>query len=203
MARTLLFRMVVRKFSEITKGKPIFSWYNIFYNYEYFPFQPAFWSLFNHRQRSQSNQEQWSLCCSSPCFLVLPCTHYVPLQCFSTYFCKLKGIGVLRPIFPDYVISCDYGLVYQGKYFSFYVAVFSRGLKERSNASFIKLGCTSCLCSMNDNIFNFALSPLCILCINALILSVKKLSCIRCLSSYMIIVLIFCGLPLDKKKVSH
>ena len=31
------------------------------------------------------------------------------LQCFSTYFGKLKEIGVLRPMFPDYVISCDYG----------------------------------------------------------------------------------------------
>ena len=50
-----------------------------------------------------------SLCCSSPCFPVLLCTHYGPLQCFSAYFRKLKEIGVLRPIFPDYVISCDYG----------------------------------------------------------------------------------------------
>ena len=79
-----------------------------FYNYEYFFFQSAFWSLFNHCQRSQSNQEQCSMCCSSPCFLVLLCTHYGPLQCFSTYFRKLKEIGVLRPIFPDYIISCDY-----------------------------------------------------------------------------------------------
>ena len=30
------------------------------------------------------------------------------LQYFSAYFPKLKEIGVLRPIFPDYVISCDY-----------------------------------------------------------------------------------------------
>ena len=72
-------------------------------------FQSAFWSLFN-RQRSKSNQQQCSLYCSSPCFLVLLCTYYGPLQCFSTYFRKLKEIGVLRPIFPDYVISCDYGL---------------------------------------------------------------------------------------------
>ena len=36
------------------------------------------------------------------------CTYYGPLQCFSTYFRKLKEIGVLRHIFPDYVISCDY-----------------------------------------------------------------------------------------------
>ena len=32
MARTLFFRMVLRKFSEITNNKPIFSQYNIFYN---------------------------------------------------------------------------------------------------------------------------------------------------------------------------
>ena len=100
--------MVLRKFSEITNNKPIFSQYSIFYNYECFFFESAFWSLFNHRQRSYSNQEQCSLCCNSPRFLVLLCTHYGPLQCFSTYFRKLKEIGVLRPIFPDYVIFCDY-----------------------------------------------------------------------------------------------
>ena len=55
------------------------------------------------------NQEQCSLCRSLPCFLVLLCSHCGPLQYFSTYFRKLKEIGVLRPIFPDYVISCDYG----------------------------------------------------------------------------------------------
>ena len=108
MARTLFFRTVLRKSLEIT-NKPIFCQYNIFYNYGYFLFHSAFWSLFNHRQRSQSNQKQCSLCCSSPCFLVLLCTHYEQLQCFSTYFCKLTEIGVLWPIFPDYVISCDYG----------------------------------------------------------------------------------------------
>ena len=108
MARTLFFRMVLRKFSEITNNKPIFSQYNIFYNYEYLFFQSAFWSLFNHHRRSQSNQKQCSLYCCPPCFRVLLCTHYRPLQCFSTYFCKLKEIGFLRPIFPDYVISCDY-----------------------------------------------------------------------------------------------
>ena len=91
MARTLFFGMVLRKFSEVTNNKPIFSQYNIFYNYKYFFFQSAFWSLFNHRQRSQSNQEQCSL--FSPCFVVLLCTHYGPLQCFSTYFCKLKKVG--------------------------------------------------------------------------------------------------------------
>ena len=113
MARTLFFRMVFRKFSEITKNKPIFSQYNIFYNYEYFFFQSGFRSLFNHHQRSQSNQKQCNLCCGSPCFRVLLCTHYGPLQWFSTYFRKLKQIGVLRPIFPDYVFSCNYDQTYQ------------------------------------------------------------------------------------------
>ena len=108
MARTLFFRMVLRKSSEITNNKPIFSQYNIFYNYEYFLFQSTFWSLFNHHQRIQLNQKQCSLCCGSPCFRVLLCTHYGSLQCFSTHFRKLKEIGVLRPIFPDYVFSCDY-----------------------------------------------------------------------------------------------
>ena len=95
--------MVLRKFTEITSNQPIFSQFSIFYNYKYFFFQSAFRAFFNHHQRSQSIQEQCSMCCSSPYFLVLLCTHYGPLQCFSTYFRKLKEIGVLQPIFPDYV----------------------------------------------------------------------------------------------------
>ena len=110
MARTLFFRMLLRKFSEITNNKLIFSHYDIFYYYKYFFFHSASWFFFNHRQKSQSKQEQCSLCCTSPCFLVLLYTHYGPLKCFSTYFCKLKEIGVLRPIFPDCVISCNYDL---------------------------------------------------------------------------------------------
>ena len=105
------FRMVLRKFSEITNNKPIFSQYNIFYNYEYFFFQSVFWSIFNQRQRSQSNQVQCSLCCGSVCFRVLLCTHYGPLQCFSTYFRKLKEIGVLRSVLPDYLISYVYAVI--------------------------------------------------------------------------------------------
>ena len=102
MARTLFFRMVLRKFSN---NKPVFNQYNIFYNYEYFFLQSAFGSLFNHNQRSQSNQKQSSLCCGSPCFRVLLFTHYGPLQCFSIIFGKLKEIEVLRSMFPDYVFS--------------------------------------------------------------------------------------------------
>ena len=130
MARTLFFCMVLRKFSEITNNKPIFSQYNIFYNYEYFFFQSTFWSLFNHRQRSQLYQEQCSLCCSSPYFRVLLYTHYGSLQCFSTYFRKLKEIGVLRPISPDYVISCDY-IMYE--YSSLLVLMLILLKKDRAN----------------------------------------------------------------------
>ena len=99
MARTLFFRIVLSKLSEINSNKTIFSQCNIFYNYEYFFFQCAFLSLFNHRQKIQSDQEQYSLCCNLPCFRVLLCTHYGPLRCFSRYFRKLKEIGVYGPYF--------------------------------------------------------------------------------------------------------
>ena len=122
MARALFFRMVLRKLPEITNNKPIFSQCNSFYNYEYFFFQSAFWFLFNHRQRSQSNQEQCSMCCSSPCFLILLCTHYGPLQSFSTYFRKLKEIGVLRLIFLDYVISCDCAVIKELSFWGILIA---------------------------------------------------------------------------------
>ena len=104
----IFFRMNLRKFLEITNNKPIFIQYNIFYNHIFF--QCAFWSLFNSCQRSQSNQEQYSLSCSSPCFLVLLCAHYGSLQCFSTYFRKSK---VLRPMFPR--VACwdvTFSLIY-------------------------------------------------------------------------------------------
>ena len=97
MARTLFFQTVLKNFSVITKNKQIFSQYKIFYNCEYFFFQSAFWSLLSHCRH-----------CSSPCFRVLLRTHYGPLQYFSTFFRKLKEVWVLRPIFPDYVISCGY-----------------------------------------------------------------------------------------------
>ena len=50
------------------------------------------------------------VCVVARLVFVLLCTHYRPLKCFSTYFRKLKEIGVLRPIFPNCVISCDYDL---------------------------------------------------------------------------------------------
>ena len=42
MARTLFFSMALRKFLEITNNKPIFSQYNIFYNYDYLFFSLRF-----------------------------------------------------------------------------------------------------------------------------------------------------------------
>ena len=113
MARTLFFVWSLGSSQKLLTTNSIFISCNIFYNHEYFFFQSAFWSLFNHRQRSQSKQKQCSLCCGSPCFRVLLCTHYGLLQCFLTCFRKLKQIGVLRPIFPDYVFSCNYDQTYQ------------------------------------------------------------------------------------------
>ena len=102
MARTLFFRMVLRKFSEITSSKPIFSHFNIFYklNVSFFSLRFDLCSIIAQKVNQIRN--------NVVCFRVLLCTHYGPLQCFSTYFRKLKEIGVLRLVFPDYVISCDY-----------------------------------------------------------------------------------------------
>ena len=80
----------------------------IFFTFMNISFFSLCFDLFSIIAKSQSNQELCSLCCSSP-FLVLVCTYYGSLHCFSTYFRKLKEIGVLRPIF-SHVISCDYGL---------------------------------------------------------------------------------------------
>ena len=81
MARTLFFRMVFKKFSEITKNKPIFSQYNIFYNYEYFFFSLRF-DLFSIIAK-EANQIRNNVVCVVARLLLL-CSHYGPLQCFST-----------------------------------------------------------------------------------------------------------------------
>ena len=99
MVSTLFFRMVLRKFSEITNNKPIFSYYNTFHRYKYFFFQPAFWSLFNHCQKKLIKSGASLLCVVALLVFVFCCVlttgrcnafqHYGPLQCFSTYFRKL------------------------------------------------------------------------------------------------------------------
>ena len=78
-----------------------------FHEYKYVLFQSVFWSIIV--KKCQLNQEQSSLRCSLPCFLVLLCSCYELLQCFSTYFRKSKEIGVLQSRFPDCIISCIFG----------------------------------------------------------------------------------------------
>ena len=103
-----IFHYVLRKFIENTNKKVctiFFTNINISF---FFTLCCDLFSII--AKKSQSNQEQCSLCCSSPCFRVLLCTHYWLLHCFSKYFRKSKEIGVLRPTFPDYIISCYYDL---------------------------------------------------------------------------------------------
>ena len=102
--------MVRRKYIEDAINEAFFARHNIFYKYKCFIFQPMFWSIFNHCQKGQSNQEQCSLCCSSSCFCVLLCTYYGPLQCISTNFRKSKETEVLRSIFLDNVINVLWSL---------------------------------------------------------------------------------------------
>ena len=110
MARTF-FRMVLRKFSEITNNKP-FLVSTIFFTSMNVSFFNLHFNLFSIITK-KVNQIRNNVVCvvAHLVFVLLLCTHYGPLQCFSTYFRKLKEIGVLRPIFPDYVISCDYGSI--------------------------------------------------------------------------------------------
>ena len=100
MARTFFFRMVLRKFSEIANNKPIFNQYNIFYNYEFFFFLSLRFDFFSIIAKEANKIRSNVVCFRLPCFVLLY-TQYGPLQCFSTYFRKLKEIEVLRPIFPD------------------------------------------------------------------------------------------------------
>ena len=92
MARTLFFRMVLRKFMENTNNKSIFSQRNIFHKYKCFFFQSVFWSLFNHRQKGQSNQEQCSLY-----FHVLLCSHCGRYNTFQHIFVNQKKSEYFGP----------------------------------------------------------------------------------------------------------
>ena len=63
---------------------------------------------------------------------------------FSTYFRKLKEIGVIQPIFPGHVISCDYGLTRLKNHafkLKFFVSIFRKlnqinNIKSRKLATF-------------------------------------------------------------------
>ena len=71
MTRTLFSCMVLRKFLEITNNKPNFSQCNI--NVSFFNLRFDLFSII--AKKSQSNQEQCSVCCSSPCFLCISCDY--------------------------------------------------------------------------------------------------------------------------------
>ena len=112
MTRILFFRMVLRKLLEITNNKPILV-STIFFTITNISLFSLHFHLFSVIPKEvNQNQEQCSLCCISPCFLLLLCTQYKSLQFFQHTFHKLKAIGVLRPIFTDYVISCDYANIF-------------------------------------------------------------------------------------------
>ena len=103
MARTLFFQMVVRKSSEITNSKPIFSQYNIFFTIMNISFSSLRFDLFSIITKKM-NQIRNNVVCSVA-RLVLLCTHYRPLQYFSTYLRKLKEIRVLRSIFMLFYVT--------------------------------------------------------------------------------------------------
>ena len=79
MVRTLFFRIAFRKFSEITKNKPIFSQYNIFYNYEYFFFSLRF-DLFSIIAK-EVNQIRNNVVCVVARFVFLFCCALTTGRC--------------------------------------------------------------------------------------------------------------------------
>ena len=81
----------------------------LFTNIDIFFFNLRFNRFSIIAKKSESNQEQYSLCCSSPCFFCFAVHSLQDVAMLFKYFCKLKEIWVLRPILQDYVISCDYG----------------------------------------------------------------------------------------------
>ena len=107
MAGTLFFRMMLRKFSEIT-NKQIFSQYNFFYkmNISFFNLRFDLFLIIN----KEVNQMRNSVVCVKAGLNILFCCALTTGRCnaFQHYFRKLNEIGVLRPIFPGYVFSCDY-----------------------------------------------------------------------------------------------
>ena len=67
---------------------------------------------FHSLPRNQSNQEQFSLCCSSLYFRVFCALTTGCCNAFQHIFVN-KKIGVLGSIFPDYAFSFGYGILYK------------------------------------------------------------------------------------------
>ena len=84
MASTFFFCMVLRKSSEITNSKPIFSQYNVFFTIWNISFFSLRFDLFSIIAKEVN-------------------------QIRNNVVCVVARLArVLRPIFPDYVVSCDY-----------------------------------------------------------------------------------------------
>ena len=103
MARTLFFCMVLRKSAD----KPIFStrFFTII-NISFFSLRFDLFSII----AKEVNQIRSNVVCAVARLVSLFCCAFTTGRCnaFQHIFHKLKQIVVLRPIFPDYVISCDY-----------------------------------------------------------------------------------------------
>ena len=92
---------------ENTCSNLIFNLYKIFHKNKYFLFQSTFRSLFNHLQKiNQISNNVCAIYVGASSFLYIV-VHSIRGRCnvFQRIFGKLKEIGVLRPIFLEYVIS--------------------------------------------------------------------------------------------------
>ena len=125
MARTLFFHMVLRKTMKNTNKKPILTilfeaicgkWILNQVLVNTMLFTNISISLFNLYSDLLSiiskkiSQIRNNLVYVVAHLIFLFCCALTrgPLQCFSAYFRKSKEIGVLQPIFLDYVFSFDY-----------------------------------------------------------------------------------------------
>ena len=92
---------------ENTYSNLIFNQYKIFHKNKYFLFQSIFRSLFNHLQKiNQISNNVCAIYVGASSFLYIV-VHSIRGRCnvFQCISGKLKEIGVLRPIFLEYVIS--------------------------------------------------------------------------------------------------
>ena len=109
MTRALFFCIVLRKFLEIkiTNNKLIFSQCNIFISF----FDPRF-DLFSIIAKKVNQIRNNVVCVVARLVFVFCCA--LTTDCcnaFQHIFVKVKEVGVLQPIFPDYIISCDYAVL--------------------------------------------------------------------------------------------
>ena len=103
MAITLFFRIVLRKFSEITNNKPIFSQCNIFYKYKYFFFQFRF-DLFSIIAK-KVNQIRNNVVCAVARLVFVFCCALTTGRCnaFQHFFGNKKKSEFYGPYFQAMV----------------------------------------------------------------------------------------------------